>query len=103
MFGALRVNELDVWIQFYGQTADLLYKCAWLVSSQSTRLFFRVSFHCTELQIKGGGGGGEGVLRISQGSFSYFSTKTCCDPSLEPSRRDCSNDGLQICFMEKYG
>ena len=33
--------------------------------------------------------------------FSLFLDKTYCDPSLEPSQRDGSNDGSQCIFYEK--
>ena len=45
-----------------------------------------------ELQIRG-------VMRIIQKYFFLFLNENiCCDPSLEPSRRDGSNDGHKICF-----
>ena len=40
----------------------------------------------SELQIRGG-------IDNNSDNFSYFSNKTCCDPSLETSRRDGSNGG----------
>ena len=44
------------------------------------------------------------VLNILQEYFFLFlNENTSCDPSLEPSRRDGSNDGSQNVFMEKYG
>ena len=49
-----------------------------------------------ELQIRG-------VLRKIQKYFSYFSTKTYFDTSLELSWRDGSRKGSQDMFMEKYG
>ena len=42
-----------------------------------------------ELQIRGG------IEDNSKIVFFYFSKKTCCDSSLELSRRDGSNDGSQ--------
>ena len=44
-----------------------------------------------------------GVLRIIQRYFFLFLNENiCCDPSLEPSRRDGSNDGSQnMCFCGK--
>ena len=42
----------------------------------------------------------EGVLRIIQIYFFLFlNEKICCDPSLEPSRRDGSNNGSQNTFV----
>ena len=32
-----------------------------------------------------------------------FDESTCCDPSLEPSLRDGSNEGSQHVSMRKYG
>ena len=49
-----------------------------------------------ELMIK------EGIEDNTNIFFFNFSN-LCCDPLLEPSRRDGSNDGSQICFMGKYG
>ena len=41
----------------------------------------------------------ERVLRIIQILFFLFhSENICCDPSLEPSQRDGSNDGSQHTF-----
>ena len=42
------------------------------------------------------------VLHIRRGirdNFPYYSFKTCCDPSLEPSHRDGSNEGSQHIFL----
>ena len=33
--------------------------------------------------------------------FLFLKENIYCDPSLEPSRRDGSNDGSQICFHGK--
>ena len=44
-----------------------------------------------ELQIRGS-------TEDSSDIFFLFLVKTCCDPSLEPSQRDGSNDGLQNVF-----
>ena len=44
-----------------------------------------------EIQIKGG-------LRIIIDNIYYLSMKTCYDPSLEPSRREGSNDRSQHIF-----
>ena len=39
------------------------------------------------------------ALRIIQRYFSLFRKENvCCDPSLEPSRREGSNDGSQHTF-----
>ena len=47
--------------------------------------------------------GGQVRHRSPWNSGSYFSTKACCDPSLELSQRDgsrdCSNDGSQNKFL----
>ena len=43
-----------------------------------------------------------GVLRIFE-IFSYFSMKTCCDPSLEPSQQGGSNEGTTHILKELYG
>ena len=42
----------------------------------------------------------KGVLRIIQDNFFlFFNENICCDPSLEPSRRDGSNDGSRNIFL----
>ena len=41
------------------------------------------------LQINGG------IEDNSKINFLFFNENICCDPSLEPSRRDGSNDGSQ--------
>ena len=46
-----------------------------------------IIYQSTELQKR------EGII------FSYFSAKTCCDPSLEQSQQDSSNDGSQNLFL----
>ena len=39
-------------------------------------------------------------MRITQRYFFLFLNENiCCDPSLEPSRRDGSNDGSQDMFL----
>ena len=35
--------------------------------------------------------------------FLFLHANICCDPSLEPSQQEGSNDGYKTCFMEKYG
>ena len=55
--------------------------------------------HTTELQIRGGI---EDKSKIM--FFLFLNENICCDPSLEPSQRDGSNDGSQnMIFLEKYG
>ena len=50
----------------------------------------------TELQIT------EGIKDNSKIIFFLFLVENiCCDPSLEPSRRDGSNDGSQNMFLWK--
>ena len=53
-----------------------------------------------ELQVKGGNEDNSKLI------FLYFNKNICCDPSLEPSQRDGSNDGSQHTFkrsnMENY-
>ena len=39
----------------------------------------------------------KGILRLIQG-FLFLKENICCDPSLEPSRRDGSNGGSQYMF-----
>ena len=34
--------------------------------------------------------------------FLFLNENISCDPSLEPSGHDCSNDGSHNVFMEKY-
>ena len=41
----------------------------------------------------------EGVLGILQNIFLFLKENIYCDPSLEPSRRDGSNDGSQNMFL----
>ena len=42
----------------------------------------------------------EGVLTIIQRQvFLFLNENICCDPSLEPSQRDGSNDGSQNMFL----
>ena len=53
---------------------------------------FRQYFSHTKLQIRVGT---EDNLMIN---FLFLNKNICCDPSLEPSRRDGSNDGLQRMF-----
>ena len=45
-----------------------------------------------------------GVLRIIQirSFFLFLNINICCDPSLEPSRGDGSNDGSQNMFLWRY-
>ena len=43
------------------------------------------------------------ILRIILRNIFFLNETICCDPSLEPSRRDGSNEGPQYIFMEKYG
>ena len=47
----------------------------------------------SELQIRGS------IDDNSEDNFSYFSTKTSYDPSLEPSQQDGSNGGSQNMFL----
>ena len=47
-----------------------------------------------------GEGVGESLLMIIQRQiFLFVNENICCDPSLEPSRRDASNDGSQNMFL----
>ena len=51
-----------------------------------------------QLQIRGD------IEHNSKMIFLFLEENICCDPSLEPSQRDGSNDGSQVCFFtEKYG
>ena len=52
-----------------------------------------------DMSLQDGQNSRQGVLRIIQDDFSYFSTKNIrCDSSLEPFWRDGSNDGSQRTF-----
>ena len=42
--------------------------------------------------------GQEGIEDNSKIFFLFLKENICCDPSLEPSRRDGSNDGSQDTF-----
>ena len=48
--------------------------------------------------VCGGGGGEGGIDYNSEIFFLFLNENICCDPSLEPSRRDGSNDGSQNMF-----
>ena len=48
-----------------------------------------------ELQIR------EGIEDNLKIIFLISQMNTCCDPTLELSRRDSSNDGLQSMFLRK--
>ena len=54
-----------------------------------------------EPQIRGGSeDNSNGVVRIIQRYFFLvLNENICCDPLLEPSRRDSSNDGSQNIFL----
>ena len=51
----------------------------------------------SELQIKGGIEDNSKIISL------IFQQNICCDLSLEPSRRDGSNEGSQNVYMKKYG
>ena len=48
----------------------------------------------SELQIRGG------IKDNSKIIFLLLHENVCCDPSLEPSQRDDSNDGSQNMFLQ---
>ena len=52
----------------------------------------RIESNRTELQLRGG------IEDNSKIKFLLLSENICCDPSLEPSQRDVSNDGSQNMF-----
>ena len=57
----------------------------------------RVKIWYSKLQIRGA------IEDNSKIIFLFLSENICCDPSLEPSQQDGSNDGSQICFYGKNG
>ena len=49
----------------------------------------------SELQIRG-------IIEDNSKIIFFLNKNICCDPSIEPSRRDSSNDGSQNTFLWRY-
>ena len=69
------------------------HKAAITTTPESKKMMTRIERkRCPELQIRGG-------IEDKSKKFSLFlNENVCCDPSLEPSQQDGSNDGSQHTF-----